>query len=167
MLGRTSCLSIQKRQPTYKDTIVCEEWLDFQNFAKWCYSQPLLNAKADKGRYYQLDKDLLLKGNKVYSPETCCFVPPVLNNLIKSKAISNGDYPIGVSSSRRTDGFEAKVVLFGKKKYLGLFNTIESAFQAYKKAKEAHIKDVANEWIDKIDSKVYQALLNWEISIND
>ena len=94
MLRRTSCLSIQKRQPTYKDTIVCEEWLNFQNFAKWCYSQPLLNAKDDKGRYYQLDKDILIKGNKVYSPETCCFVPPVLNNLIKSKSISNGDYPI-------------------------------------------------------------------------
>lgn len=167
MLGRTCCLSIQKRQPTYKNTSVCDEWLNFQNFAEWCYGQKLLKAKDDKGSYYQLDKDLLLKGNKIYSPETCCFVPPLLNNLIRPKSISNGDYPIGVRPNRKTDRFEAKVVLFDKSKYLGLFDTTEDAFQAYKKAKEVHIKEVAEKWKDRIDSKVYQALLNWEINIDD
>ena len=93
VLERTCCLSFKERRPTYKNTSVCEEWLNFQNFAKWCYGQKLLNAKDDKGSYYQLDKDLILKGNKVYSPETCCFVPPALNNLIRSKSTSARGIP--------------------------------------------------------------------------
>lgn len=167
MLERTCCLPFQQRRPTYKNTSVCEDWLDFQIFAKWCYGQKLLNAKDDKGNYYQLDKDLILKGNKIYSPETCCFVPPVLNSLIRSKPISTSDYPIGVRPHRKTGRFVAKVVLFDKNKHLGLFDTAEDAFQVYKKAKEVHIKEIAELWKDRIDSKVYQALLNWEININD
>ena len=167
VLERTCCLSFKERRPTYKNTSVCEEWLNFQNFAKWCYGQKLLNAKDDKGSYYQLDKDLILKGNKVYSPETCCFVPPAINNLIRSKSTSARGYPIGVSPHRKTGRFVAKVVLFDKNKHLGLFDTAEDAFQVYKKAKEVYIKEIAELWKDRIDSKVYQALLNWEINISD
>ena len=134
VLERTCCLSFKERRPTYKNTSVCEEWLNFQNFAKWCYGQKLLNAKDDKGSYYQLDKDLILKGNKVYSPETCCFVPPALNNLIRSKSTSARGYPIGVSPHRKTGRFVVKVVLFDKNKHLGLFDTAEDAFQVYKKS---------------------------------
>lgn len=54
-------------EPTYKDACVCEEWWTASNFKKW------FDENYVEG--YQLDKDILVKGNKVYGPNTCCFVP--------------------------------------------------------------------------------------------
>ena len=74
---------------SYKGVEVCEEWYNFQNFAEWCETQKFLNAKDVKGKSYQLDKDILVKGNKIYSPDTCCFVPPEINSLfINAKYLS-------------------------------------------------------------------------------
>ena len=81
MLSRCYCTIRHGHRPTYKDVTVCEEWLNFQNFATWCESQEFFNAKDEKGRVYQLDKDILIRGNKIYSPETCCFIPTVINNI--------------------------------------------------------------------------------------
>lgn len=164
MLKRTYDSSFQKRRPTYKDVTVCEEWHNFQNFAEWCYSQKFFNAKDSKCNYYQLDKDLMIKGSKVYSPETCCFIPPLFNGLIRPKPNSTNDYPIGVRSHRETGKFVARVKLFDNYKYLGLFDTPEEAFLAYKDSKEAYIKEMTNKWKDQIDVRVYEALMNWEIS---
>ena len=152
--------------PTYKDVIVCDEWHNFQNFAEWCESQEFFGSKDDKGKVYALDKDTLSGGSKVYSPETCCFVPRAINNLFTKRGNARGSCLIGVTRSAENK-FLAQHNYFGGKKHLGSFGTEIEAFQAYKKAKESYIKVVAEIWKGKIDDKVYQALLNYEVSVND
>lgn len=88
ILGRCYDDSIRHKFPTYKDVTVCEEWHNFQNFAQWFEE----NYIED----FVLDKDILYKGNKIYSPETCCFVPQKINCLLVKNDINRGEYPIGV-----------------------------------------------------------------------
>ncbi|WNO60454.1 hypothetical protein [Rheinheimera sp. MMS21-TC3] len=66
----------QERHPTYKGCSVCDEWHNFQNFVKWFEA----NHPKD-GKYYELDKDIIVTGNKVYSPETCVFATRSENTL--------------------------------------------------------------------------------------
>lgn len=153
--------------PSYRGVKVCEEWHNFQNFAEWCKHQEFLNSKDTNGRYFQLDKDILIKGNKVYSPETCCFVPNEINSLILGSKNARGEYPLGVYYYRRNGKFRSALLRNGKHESLGYFDTPKDAFLAYKKAKESHIKDVANKWMGKISDRAYQALMKWEISEND
>lgn len=155
------------KQPTYNDVDICEEWLDFQNFAEWCHSQKGFSSKDEKGKVYQLDKDILVKGNKVYSPETCCFVPQEVNKLLTNRRNDRGFYPIGVIYEKDRCRFTAKMFFYGKPKRLGSFDTATEAFQAYKKAKEAYIKEVAEKWKDEISNEAYKALMSWEIHIDD
>lgn len=154
------------KKPTYKDVTVCDEWHNFQNFAAWCYSQKFFKAKDYKGRLYHLDKDILCKGNKLYHPDFCSVVPQFINSLLVTSKGSRGNYPIGVSYRKGDSKYEAYYNT-SKRIYLGLFNTEFEAFQAYKKAKEAYIKVVAEKWKGKIDDKVYEALMNWEIDVDD
>ena len=168
LLKRCYCEKTRHKFPTYAEVTVCADWLNFQNFAKWCYDQQPFQLKDEKGRWYHLDKDILVKGNKVYSPETCCFVPQEINVLLTLNDINRGKYPLGVNHIKNTGRFQAQASLSSNKKsYLGVFDTPEEAFQAYKTAKESYIKEVANKWKDKIDNEVYQALLNYEVEIDD
>ncbi|TCJ01061.1 AP2 domain-containing protein, partial [Cytobacillus praedii] len=82
----------QEKQPTYKGCTVVEEWHNFQNFAKW-YDENYYEVEGDK---MQLDKDIIVKGNKVYSPNTCVFVPQSINKLFIKKEFKRGKLPIGV-----------------------------------------------------------------------
>ena len=156
--------SFKKRCPTYEDVEVCKKWHNFQNFAEWCNSQKLSDVKDDNGKSYQLDKDILVKGNKIYSPETCCFVPSEINSLFISCKKVRGNLPVGVSLHK---GCKKYSVTFKKSAYRGGFDTPEQAFLYYKKAKEDYIKDVAKKYASKIDEKIYKALISWEICIDD
>lgn len=158
---RASSASYKEKFPTYKDVTVCDEWHNFQNFAEW-FEQ---NYNPETMQGWHLDKDILVKGNKVYSPETCCFVPKEINFLFTNRKNQRGSYPIGVRP--KGDKFQARINIFRKSKCLGVFNTPEEAFQAYKTAKELYIKEVADEWKDKITQKVYEAMYRYEIKIND
>lgn len=154
------------KAPTYKDVEVCEEWLNYQNFAAWCESQEFFRSKDDKGKVYALDKDTLSGGSKVYSPETCCFVPRTLNNLFTKRGNARGDCLIGVFH-RGENKFLAQHSYFTGKKHLGTFVSETEAFLAYKKSKEAYVKEVAEIWKGKIDDKVYQAMLQYKVAIDD
>lgn len=148
----------------YEGCYVCDEWLNYQNFAKW-YE---LNIYHIDGEVMQLEKDILIKGNKCYSPDTCTFVPRPINNLlIKSNSI-RGDLPIGVTLSKKTKKpYRLLCIVNGKQKLLGTFDNINEAFNAYKEFKENYIKEKANEYKDKIPDKVYQALINYKVEIDD
>ena len=148
----------QEKQISYKNTIVCEEWHNFQNFAEWMENN--YNPETMKG--WQLDKDILIKGNKIYSPETCSFVPKEINTLILKSYKKRGELPIGVRALP-SGRYQARTA----NKVYGTFDTPEEAIQAYKTAKEKHIKEVADKWRGKITDQVYQAMYNYKVEIID
>lgn len=129
MLQRCYSPKSHTRYPTYVGCSVAEEWLSFQNFADWFEDQ----CREDD---WQLDKDLLVEGNKVYSPSTCMFVPSAVNNLFIDAGSARGAYPIGVS--REGKGFRADLSKRNKWEYLGTFPTVRQAQAAYTKAKIDH-----------------------------
>ena len=167
MLRRCNSDECQKKHPTYKCCTVCEEWLNYSNFKKWFND----NYYEIDGERMDLDKDILVKGNKIYSPDTCVFVPQNINKLFIKRNKARGKYPIGVYLNKDLNKFIAQCNTFynGKKqkKYLGLYNTIEEAFNAYKQFKEADIKQIADEYKDKIPNKLYEAMYNYRVKITD
>ena len=148
---------LHDKQPSYKDCSVVKEWHNFQVFAEW------FDENYKEG--FVLDKDILLKGNKIYSPDTCVFVPREINGIFTLRQNKRGDYPIGVL--KNGNKFQANIVRYNKREYLGTFNTPEEAFQVYKVAKEDYIRHVANKWKNQITEECYQALLNYKIEIID
>lgn len=167
MLRRCYDPKFKSRLKTYETAEVCKEWLNFQNFAEWFYEENFATCRDSRGNRYELDKDILLKGNKLYSPENCCFIPHRINSLIIGCNSRRGSLPIGVTSYKCHKGFGAKLSVNGVVQNLGYFDTPEEAFLAYKKAKEDYIKEVAEDWKDRIDDKTYTALLGWKIEITD
>lgn len=156
------------KYPTYIEVIVCKEWHNFQNFAKW-YEENYY--EIGKGKMH-LDKDILFKGCKIYSPKTCIFVPERINYLfIKSNAI-RGEYPIGVSWYKTSNKFRVQCKILDKENnrkviHLGYYTTSEEAFLVYKVFKENYIKQVADEYKKLIPQKLYEALYKYEVEIND
>lgn len=167
MLKRSYDQDLQETNPTYAGVTVCDEWHNFQNFAKWYYENPFSRLVDNYDRSYHLDKDILVKGNKVYSPKMCCFIPQELNKLILNRSNDRGDLPVGVTLFKRDNKYTAHMSVGGRPKNLGYFHKAEEAFNCYKQAKECHIKSLAEKWKGKIDDKVYQALLEWKIQITD
>lgn len=147
------------KKPTYKGCIVTKKWHNFQNFSQW--------FKRNYIEGFVLDKDILIKGNKIYSPETCCFVPSEINTLLIKCNSKRGLYPIDVSLNKNSNNFESYFTKNKVKIHLGRFSTSREAFQAYKITKEKYIKQVADKWKSQITPEVYQALCNYQIEIND
>lgn len=158
----------RERQPTYKVASICEEWLLFENFCDWLCSQPNYDKWLD-GNRWALDKDILSKKNKMYSPETCCLVPQNVNCLFLKRESQRGIYPIGVRHSN--DGFVASChnPFTNKNEIIGYYSTPENAFRAYKIYKEEIIKRVAEIEYDKgnITKECYEAMMNYVVEIDD
>lgn len=145
---------------SYIDCIVCDEWLNYQNFAEW-YD---MNYYEVDGEIMHVDKDILFKNNNLYSPDTCIFVPQRINSLFIKADASRGDLPVGVHM--KNNKFIAQSNNY-EKIHLGVFDTIEEAFQAYKYYKEELIKEVAEEYKDCIPLVLYEAMYNYTVDIND
>ncbi|MFQ9298734.1 MAG: AP2 domain-containing protein [Clostridia bacterium] len=167
MLKRCYDKEYHKKQPTYKNCTVCDEWLNFQNFARW-YEE---NYYEIEGEVMCLDKDILFKGNKIYSPETCVIVPQAINKLFTKRQNDRGDSAIGTSP---VDGkYMVRCHMINpktgksKRKYLGIYDTQEKAFKIYKYYKEKNIKIVADYFREQIPDKLYDALYNYEVEIDD
>lgn len=153
-----------KDKPTYEDKSVCEEWHNFQNFAKW-FDENYYECNNEKEM--QLDKDILFKGNKVYSPDTCVFVPNRINALFTKRQNDRGNCPIGVTYNSKTNKYISRCNCIDKRVNIGSFNTPEEAFYKYKEFKEDYIKKVANEYKDKIPVKLYEAMCKYVVEISD
>lgn len=158
----TRCYS-DKTYYTYDNKLVCDEWHCLQNFGKWFDE----NYYQINNQEMNLDKDILIKGNKIYSPDTCVFVPHDINIIINDNKKRRGDYLIGVSYHNIANKFQARCSFYGKECHLGLFDTEYEAFKKYKYEKEKYIKEVANLYKDKIPLKLYNSLMNYEINEND
>jgi len=159
MLQRCYSPVWQEKNPTYKGCSVAEEWHNFQNFAKW-YED---NFYKVPGEVMHLDKDILVKGNKVYSKETCVFVPTGINCLIL-KPVMSRELPTGVSYDRSKGRYRAKPVNGGKSR---TFRTAEEAAATYKQDKETYIKSVAESYKTAIPARLYKALIDYEVYINE
>ena len=153
----------QKKQPTYEGCEVSDKFKSYEYFYEWCNEQIGFNNEG-----WQLDKDLLIKGNKVYSEDSCVFLPQEINKILVKCTASRGQHLIGVYWNKRDKAFVAQV---SKNKsgseYLGYFKTELEAFKAYKQAKESFIKEQANKWKGKIDERAYEALMNYQVEIDD
>jgi hypothetical protein len=114
-----------------------------------------------------LDKDILFKGNKIYSPETCVFVPSDINILFTKTNAKRGDFPIGVTYNKKVGKYQSRCNVNSKLIHIDFFNTPEEAFFAYKIFKEKLIKHIANKYKDKIPNNLYEAMLRYEVEITD
>ena len=154
--------------PTYIGTTCSENFKNYSFFYEWCQEQIGFLKKDENNRYWCLDKDILSNGNKVYSEDVCAFVPERMNLLLVKCDSSRGECPIGVYWCKNRKKFRSKCNNgSGKQKCLGYFNTPQEAFQAYKTFKEQLIKQVANEYRAQLDPRAYQALMSYEVNIND
>ena len=158
----------KKKYSTYHGITVCEEWMLYENFYKWLHSQDNFD-KWLNGKKWAVDKDILMKGNKIYSPETCCLVSHVVNGLFLKHNATRGNLPIGTSV--HGNGFQARChnPIINKEVYLGTYYSPEEAFQVYKSYKESIIKQVAQLEYSKgnITEKCYNAMMKYEVEITD
>lgn len=151
MLNRCYCEKFHARQPTYIGCSVCDEWLIFSNFKAWMEKQDW--------RGKELDKDLLLKGNKNYSPDTCVFVDKLTNGFTRESGATRGEWPIGVAFNKA----RGKLVAYcgnpftGKLDHLGYFTCPERAHQAWKKRKHELACQLADMQTDERVAKSLRA----------
>ncbi len=136
MLERCYSTALHKRRPSYTGCQIYKPWLVFSNFLKWCLDWELKHGSTDN---QQLDKDFLGNG-KLYSPNTCCFLPNFWNSLFLSSSVVRGQYPQGVCWDKKDKRFVAQINLNCKRKHLGYFNTPKEACQIYLVVKYHHIE---------------------------
>ena len=162
MLNRCFNTDEKMKHPKYKNVTCCDEWLLYENFYEWLHSQENFN-KWLNGDSWDVDKDILCKGNEIYSPTTCCLVPGIINKIFSIHDFNRGKYPIGVSKHGRK--FKARY----HKKNIGIYETPELAFQAYKEYKESYIKQIAIQELSNgnITHRCYNAMINYRVEITD
>ena len=168
VLTRTHDEEFKNKRSTYIDARIDESWYNYQVFAEWYYN----NYYEIEGETMCLDKDILYKGNKEYAPDKCIFVPNRINVLFIKSDIMRGDFPIGVSYDKRGRKYMAQCQTIDNEnnrhnKFLGYYNVPHEAFLAYKEFKEAYIKQVADEYKDKIPQRLYDAMYAWTVEEDD
>jgi hypothetical protein len=164
MLGRCYNSKTLARNPSYKGCTVCEEWYNFQNYAKW-YEK---NYYKIDGEIMCLDKDIIQKGNKIYSPEKCVFTPKTINSFFVNRRRDRGEFPIGTSLNKKNGKYVASCTIGGQvTKNLGNFDTYEQAFSVYKVFKEKRIKELAEIYKSRIPAILYKALTEYKVEIDD
>ena len=167
MLERCYDPKFHERNPTYKGCKVEEYFLNFQHMCEWIKN----NYYEVPGEIMCLDKDILCKGNKIYSRDTCIFVPKRINSLFVKCDKSRGKDPIGVdqlpSGNYRANCYNE----YGKSNHIGTYKTKEEAFYAYKEYKEKVIKKVIDSYEGKIPEPYYSklkiAMYNYKVEIDD
>ena len=162
MIKRCHSKNWKRSKMTYDDCTVSANFQYYPYFKEWYFKQIGHDQES-----WDLDKDILVKGNKVYSEDTCCFVPMEINTLFISAKKLRGELPKGVTKSKNGKKYIAQVNGNAQRQYLGQYGTPEEAFYAYKAAKEKRIKEVANKWKDQIDPRVYDALMKYQVEIID
>lgn len=162
MMSRCYSKNYQKINNSYIGCSVCEEWLNFSNFEKW-YEENYYQCDNEK---MSLDKDILYKNNKIYSPNTCVFVPQRINSLFEKANKIRGKYPIGVYYHKRDEKFIVQIRK-NKEIFSNRFDDEISAFNCYKENKEKYIKEIADEYKEKIPKKLYDAMYNYKVEVCD
>lgn len=151
-----------KKTPTYEGCTVSKDFLHFHKFKGWCSEQVGFGKEG-----FALDKDILSGGSKVYSPETCVFVPQEINNFLTNIKSEGNSHHVGAYFDKKSGKYKVCFSRYSKTTNLGYFDCIVKAAQTYKEAKENHAKELAEKWKDQIDGRVYEALTKWRVSADD
>jgi hypothetical protein len=155
MVQRCHSRNYQKKNPAYKGVTICEEWKSFWAFKEW------MQKKDWEGK--QLDKDILIPGNKEYSPDACLFVKRHINSQKVNdprKYLDDHPYPQGVQLAKRKNGpdkYVARITRDGKNEHIETFSTVDAASSAYCKEKA----DILRELAEKQEPILKEALLRW------
>lgn len=160
LLTRCFDQKYKEKNQSYKDCTISENFLNYSYFYEW-YNENIIQCESKP----QLDKDLLLKGNKIYSEDLCVFIPTEINNTLIKREADRGSYPIGVSKTRY--GFLSQVRVNNKNRHLGIFSNPEDAFIRYKHEKEKIIRSLSDKYRKVIDPRAYEALMNYKVEITD
>lgn len=144
-----------KAKDCYKDCYVDCKWHDFQEFASWFYERHFEG--------FELDKDILVNGNRVYSEDTCCLVP---RNLNMFKVHTRGKSVIGVVKNSNGTYTSYCNDSYGKTINLGTRSEESEAFNLYKNYKENLARIIARRYktIEGFDERVYDALMNYTVN---
>ena len=137
MIKRCYSDKFQEKNKSYIGCTTSISWHNFMEFRVWMDNQDWEGM--------ELDKDIKIKGNKLYSPDTCLFVPKRLNSLLNTQSVQRGKYPTGVCSKKGTNKLRAYIQDKGKQTYLGLFSTVDLANSAYKKARKEKIQQLIDD----------------------
>ena len=143
----------------YKNAYVCDEWHNYQNFAKWFDE----NFYQVEGSRMELDKDILIKGNKTYSPQTSIFAPQRINSLFAKCSTPRKDIPIGVEWCKKDKKYRVNY----SNEHAGYYDSAIEAFYHYKESKEKQIKEIAEEYKNKIPRALYNAMIAYQVEITD
>ena len=150
----------QRTRPSYIGCYVSDYFKDFQKFVEWHASQVGYECTG-----YELDKDLLYSGNKIYSPETCVLIPQELNKFLVAPKNKENGLPNGVTWHVSNKKFQATVREKTKKMHLGYFSNVNDAYLAYRTAKE----QIARNWYNRlscgeflVDYRVIERMKNWK-----
>lgn len=143
----------KKKNPSYNDVVICDEWIKFSNFKEW-FDKNYVDG-------YEIDKDILVQGNKIYSPDTCCFVPRRINTLLLNKQRTNTSGVIGVYEEKN-GSYSASCQMGVGSRHIGYFKTLEEASVAYVKAKSEYATKVVNEYYDNglISERIRDAIIS-------
>lgn len=163
MIERCYDKNKHKTQKYYIGCSVSENFKFYTYFDEWCKMSKGFGLVDTNGRSFELDKDILVLDNKVYSEDTCCFVPSEINSIFTNINFCKrkGDRLIGTYVNRNGK-FSARINIEGRLKHVGVYDTREEAFLAYKKEKLQKIYDVANKWRDCVDERIYDKMMTYD-----
>ena len=162
MLARCYSPKTHKVRETYIGCTVSENFKYYPYFYEWCNRQVGFSENN-----FDLDKDLLSGVSKYYSEGTCVFLPREINVALIKNNRKRGDFPSGVTYNKNNRNFVVKLSVSNEKRHIGVFNSVTDAVKAYKAAKEGYLKELAEKWKDAIDHRAYDALMNYEVDIDD
>ena len=170
ILKRCFSESFKKNNPTYRNVTCCKEWLNYENFYEWLHNQDNFDRWYN-GERWAVDKDILIKGNKTYSPETCCLVPQNVNALFTKRNNDKNELPTGVCKDMKSNKYISccRNPITKKSEWLGKYNTLLESFNVYRIRKKYIIKQIAEiEYKNNnITKECYTAMINYEIEIDD
>lgn len=148
------------KSQNYINCTVCEEWKNYQNFAKWYYKNEYQLPNNEK---LELDKDIKIKGNKIYSPDTCLLLPHILNTIFLDGKNDRGLYKIGVTKTKNNKYTASCMNENGENKYIGIYSTEQEAYNAYITKKKEIVDNVVDKYKTFLPKDVYEAVKNYKI----
>lgn len=164
MIQRCYDENFQIKNPTYKNCSVCDKWHNFQNFGDW-FDENFYQVEEE---IMCLDKDIIMKGNKIYCPEYCCFLPKSINSSFIGKKRSNTNSLLGVVYLEKDDVYQVQCkTINGKRTYLGRFKDKQEAFSVYLSERYKTIRQYIDKYNNYLPNKIKSALLNYEFDMED